>query len=407
MSTPIQMGSIEGHVPPEVAGDKATNNQLRYRAWFLTGFQGVFLFFYTYFILNFDIITSYLSTGHGALDFYTATCAAKGLCTPACFEGDLLNLYNKIVSPSVETYFRGWSVILCPEQAPTTLNWHVHGVVVTAPGCKISRKQIQDVMGPFDCRPLRGTRSQARDYCIKSGGMAVYVGDASVFDPEEAPLAKQAAIDWAHVINCCNLSKSFGDFKRRFITTGDNDCTRAAIARIGFIKEMIAANSPPRRIISHLLTLWQRALITACKDSPVASHRKIYWVWSTESGTGKSSVADLLLQHDISVFIWPGESSLKDAIYMYQDQQVVVCDVPRDGRVDNLYPILESVSDQNLVSAGKYQGCVKRFFSHTIVLSNFSPDHDRLPGRIQEINVKPLADENYEVTDVVSQLSFE
>lgn len=92
---------------------------------------------------------------------------------------------------------------------------------------------------------------------------------------------------------------------------------------------------------------------------------------------------------------------------MYDDQTVIVFDVPRDGRIENLYPILETVSDQNLVSAGKYQGTIKRFFAHTIVLSNTSPDHDRLPGRIQEIQVKPLAEEEYEMIEIATQLSFE
>jgi hypothetical protein len=92
---------------------------------------------------------------------------------------------------------------------------------------------------------------------------------------------------------------------------------------------------------------------------------------------------------------------------MYEDEKAVVFDVPREGSIESLYKVLEVVSDQNLVSGGKYQGAVKRFYAHTIVLSNFSPDHDRLPGRIQEIRVKALADEEYEMTDIISQLSFE
>jgi len=92
---------------------------------------------------------------------------------------------------------------------------------------------------------------------------------------------------------------------------------------------------------------------------------------------------------------------------MYDDQPAIIFDVPRDGRLENLYSILETVSDQNLVSAGKYAGVIKRFYAHVIVLSNMGPDHDRLPGRIQEIQVKPLADEEYELTDIVSQLSFD
>lgn len=336
-----------------------------------------------------------------------ALCAAQGLCLSTSLEGQAKIFYDCFITQGVDVYFHGWDVVLCPEQAPSTGSWHVHGVVVAKPSKQISRKQLQKVFGHWDFRPLRGTRTQARDYAIKSGGMAVYVGNASTFDAAERPLAKADPINWAHVISCCNLVRTFAAFKKRFIDGGDPDCTRAAISRINFIKELIMANSPPRRVISHLLTCWQRALITACQDSPVASHRKIFWVWSGESGTGKSSICDLILQHDIKVFIWPQESSIKDAIFMYDDQPVIIFDVPRDGRIENLYPILETVSDQNLVSAGKYQGAVKRFFSHSIVMSNTAPDHDRLPGRLQEIRVKPLADEEYEMAEIATQLSFD
>lgn len=143
-----------------------------------------------------------------------------------------------------------------------------------------------------------------------------------------------------------------------------------------------------------------------CEDTPVASHRKACWIWSAESGTGKSSIVDLLRESGKSVFMWPRDSTIKDAVHMYDDQEVVVFDVPRDGRVEAIYEAIETVTDQCLVSGGKYSGSIKRFLAHTIVLSNMAPDHDRLPGRIQEVHAKPLADEDYEMVDLASQLDF-
>ena len=381
-TTPLIMGAIDTHVPAHVAGDKVETNQARYRRWFLTGFEGA-----------------------GAVSLYMATSAALNIIQPTSFDAPTMNLYNAITSVGINSYFKDWRVVMCPEQAPTTGRWHVHAAIISA--TVTSRKTIQKVFGAWDCRPMRGTAKQARDYVIKSGSMPLYVQDPAIWDEEEQPLVRQPPIDWAHVIACCNASRSFRQFKKEYLDTMDPDCLRAAVSKISFIKELISANSPPKRTMSHLLTLWQRALITACTDNPVAAHRKIYWVWSPESGTGKSSLADLLIQNDISVFIYPGEAPLKDALGMYQDQKVTIIDVPRDGRIESLYPVLENISDQTLLASGKYQGTINRFFCHTIVLSNTSPDHDRLPGRIQEFRVKPLGDEEYEGVDIASQLSFE
>lgn len=380
--TPVVIGSIPGHVPSNIGGDVIDNNQARYRKWFCTGFEGA-----------------------KAMKLYMASAAELGLIQPHSFDEETMNLYNAIHAVGISTYFKNWNVVMCPEQAPTTGNWHVHACII-APSV-VSRKAIKKVIGEWDCRPMRGSPSQARNYAIKSGGMAIYIGDAATWDENEQPLARAPPINWAHVVECCNRCRNFRQFKKDYIDNLDPDCMRAAVSKIQLIKELIGANSPPRRTLTHLLTIKQRAIMTLCKDSPVGSHRKIIWIWSSESGTGKSSIADLLRQHDLSVFIYPQEAPLKDALGMYADELVTIIDVPRDGRVDYLYPILESISDQTLLASGKYQGTINRFFCHTIVLSNTSPDHDRLPGRIQEFQFKPLADETYEQIDIASQLSFD
>jgi hypothetical protein len=264
-TTPLVLGAIDGHIPAAIAGDAVETNQARYRRWFITGFEGA-----------------------GAVTMYMATCAAQGIIETTSFTPEQLAKYNDIMADS--NYFKQWQIVMCPEQAPTTGRWHVHAAIISP--TVISRKAIQKIFPGWDCRPMRGTPKQARDYVIKCGAMAVYVHDPAIWDEEEKPLVRQPPIDWAHVIACCNRCRTFRQFKREYIDAMDPDCLRAAVSKVNFIKELISANSPPRRHVTHLLTLWQRALVTACLDNPVASHRKIYWVWSPESGTGKSSVSD-------------------------------------------------------------------------------------------------------------------
>lgn len=379
-STPQVLGTVPGFVPVDVAGDAITHGHVRSRKWFITGFDA-----------------------GRALDLYTAAAAHVNLIDPHSFSGNLETTFLRIQANA--NYFRNWNIVMCAELTPTTGRCHVHAAVLTSQ--PITRKALRDVFGPWDMRVMRGTPTQARDYVIKSGNMAVYIGDATVWDAPPPPKEKAPPIDWQHVLSCCNAVRSFPQFKRQFIDGGDNDCIRASIARVNFIKDLIAANSPPKKAAPVLLTLWQRAILTLCKSPPLNSHRKINWIWSPESGTGKSSITDLIINDGTKVFVWPQGSSVKDAVYMYDEQPVIVFDVPREGGIENLYPLLETVSDQILVSAGKYMGVVKRFYAHVLVLANTSPEQDRLPGRIEEIRVKPLADEAYELVDIATQLSFE
>lgn len=344
--------------------------------------------------------------GAGAISLYMAVGAALNHWEPHSLDAASLAIYHEIINVGVNNYFNGWNIAMCMEFCPTTGRPHIHATINSS--TMLSRKRVQDQgFRGWDIRPMRGSKKQARDYCIKGGGLVIYIGDSTIWDENEVPLVRRAPINWQHVFACCQICTTFATFRRRFIDQGDEDCTRAFINKPNVIMQYIASNPPRVADGPHLLTLWQKNMVTLCSNSPVTAHRKIYWIWSSESGTGKSSIADICIRAGLPIFVWPADATIKDAVNMYDDQPVVVFDVPRDGRIDTLYPVLETVSDQRLVSSGKYNGKVTRFFAHTIVCSNMAPDHDRLPGRIDEIHVKTLQEEEYEVGDVMSQLSFE
>jgi hypothetical protein len=383
-TTPIVIGRVDGTHPPEVAGDFVTSNNARYRKW---------------------VLTVWSCAEWTADEFYMAVAAANNQISAASFPPNVMAIYDTIMADGINAYFKNWNVCICAETSPTTHRVHLHVTVESS--TVISRKKLFEVFGNCWCAPMRGSKKAARDYVIKDGAMAIYIGNAATWDDNEQPLARQAPIDWQHVFACCNTVRTFKAFKRRYLDTNDTDCVRATICKVPLIKELITANGPPMKTLSLLLTLWQRGIVTQCLLNPILGHRTATWVWSSESGTGKTSIIDILIQNNLEVFIYPQDTPLKDALGMYNDEPVVVLDIPRDGRVDMMYPILEQITDQSLLSSGKYQGTITRFLAHTIVLSNTAPDHDRLPGRIQEVRVKPLADEEYEMTDIVTQLSFD
>lgn len=203
VSTPVPIGTVTGHVPVEVAGDVITDNGVRSTRWFVTGFDGA-----------------------GASDFYTAIAIHTGKCADSSAGNPTLaSMLQRIRTGFEMGLYAGIDAVFCPEQCPTTGRFHVHGAIKASK--RLSRRQIQAILqGPWDCRPMKGTYSQARNYAIKNGGMAVYLGNPTVWDPVEVPLRRANPIDWAHVIQCCNTCRSFKAFKRRYIDQGDDDCTR-------------------------------------------------------------------------------------------------------------------------------------------------------------------------------------
>ena len=350
------------------------DNSVRSRTWFLTSFDSN----------RFMVLAAYCQ----GIDFHS-------------FDQDTMAMYNEYASHG---FPQNMKFVFSSELAPTTGRLHFH--IGIRSEYLMSRRQLQALFGSCDMRPAKGKPFEIKTYIAKAGNPVYYYGDRAFWDEDPPRLTRHSApIDWPHVFRCCAEVRTFKEFKRQFIDTEDADCVRAAISKCSFVQTLIGTNSPLKRVITHEPAQWQHGLVTACAQDPVLGHRKIWWVWSPESGTGKSTIVDLLIQNDISVFIFPVESGLKDALGMYQQQKVVVFDVPRDGRLDPLYPLLEAVSDQTLLSSGKYQGTFARFLSHTIVLSNHGPEHARLPGRIEEIKVKPLADETF--TRINTQLSFD
>jgi hypothetical protein len=148
------------------------------------------------------------------------------LCTHHSFSGYLLTKFTEIQAAGVDEYFKHANVVMCPEQAPSTGEWHIHAGIILNNVC--SRRQLQAIFGPWDFRPMKGSPSQVKEYILKNGGMAVYVGDPSVWDTEEQGQRRPPPIDWSYVIGCCNTVRSFKQFKNNFIDQGDDNVTELA-----------------------------------------------------------------------------------------------------------------------------------------------------------------------------------
>lgn len=135
---------------------------------------------------------------------------------------------------------------------------------------------------------------------------------------------------------------------------------------------------------------WQAAMKnTLLKSDP--QDRLIYWIWSDESNTGKSTffaqyMAYYLKENLLSV------DTLKfaDIIHAYQDQKCIHLDIPRCPEEDTqkfLYVVLEKLSNRGAHFSGKYDSQMKIVDAHVCITANIPPNPFKLPERFIEIKV--------------------
>lgn len=293
------------------------------------------------------------------------------------------------------------------ETAPTTGRYHLHFYVEY--NSLKSMAQVKSAFGAVDVQAAKGKPHQAYEYIKKAGNAVItFNTDRFTAPPSTDRRPQGQLINWEYVATKAMDFETYETFFRCYCmpTSSGYDpaiCT-AVRTKPAFIKELFNNRSPIKMPFVHAKTAWQQEVQDLCKQPPVNSHRKIINIWSAESGTGKSSIADILRDAGLRVFVFPAGDRMLDAAFMYRSEPVVIFDLPRqDCHTDDLYKSLEIVSDQRVVTSGKYEGRSTRFLAHTVVTSNRALEDYRLPGRITYINAQPLDKENY--AEIVLDLS--
>jgi len=155
------------------------------------------------------------------------------------------------------------------------------------------------------------------------------------------------------------------------------------------------------------LTKWQKNLYIKLKSAPV--EREIIWVWSDKSKQGKSTFVKYL-QNKLNVFCVKRIKNLDDIGYCYNNESVLIIDLPRSKSKllennlkdyfidnshikynnDNFLSIIETLSDHGSYNCGKYDGKYVIFNCHIVILSNCSNEYvDKyLPNRIYSVEAK-------------------
>ena len=133
---------------------------------------------------------------------------------------------------------------------------------------------------------------------------------------------------------------------------------------------------------------WQKEVMVYL-NSPVQT-RRIFWIWSAEHDTGKSTFKHYLETHGYDII--EGTLEYHNLLAAYDGEAIIWFDFAKTsvGTVNEKFEslrnhVLEKVSNIGYQLSTKYHPVRKYVKAHIVVSSNDPPPHDALPKRLVEI----------------------
>lgn len=281
------------------------------------------------------------------------------------------------------------------EMCPTTKREHVQGYLELKK--QVAFNQVKLMFSPaivhLEQRRAK-TNTKAIEYCTKSDTRLRgpwHFGEATDMNG-----ASRNPIDWLAIRNKLWTFETWTSVMR----SDDPDIVRALGHKSAHCKELYLAkpvNTPEPQIT---LRKWQKKVLTMLEEKPVK--RRIIWIWSEASGTGKTTFFDYC---SAKYEVIPG-ADWANTLFVYDGQPITWFDRTRaqqwdDKGVNDFYSMLERLSNSTIHTSTKYQPVRKFISCHVVVTANCKPDETRLPGRCVTILAKTTAEEEAEEEEVL------
>lgn len=226
----------------------------------------------------------------------------------------------------------------------------------------------------------RGTRDEARKYCMKEdtrmpGTEPIELGEwvdeaergenAKREDLNEARTRIQQHTSWAAVLL-------------------DKDITDVVCRYKSWAREIYDNRPVDIPVPDITLYEWQAEILDILDAEPTP--RRVIWIWSHASGTGKSTFYDFCC----SKFNVLPCVDYANTLYAYDGQAVLWFDLSRQNTHEKIpYDAIERFSNQTVHLSSKYTSCRKRVTGHVVVTANMPPDEVRLPNRCKVYHIDP------------------
>lgn len=273
------------------------------------------------------------------------------------------------------------------ENCPTTKRDHIQGYLEL--NAQTRFLQVKAMFAPAVVH-LEGRKAKnakpAIDYCMKEETRVSGPWEFGTRPDEEAKT--QPKIDWISVREKVQALPHW----RQVIQSEDPEIVRATASKLNYVKELHGARDVAAFPPNIVLRKWQKKVLAMLDEPPVK--RRIIWIWSEKSGTGKTTFFDYVSsKYDVL----PG-ADWANTLFVYDGQSVIWYDRTRaqstDFRgTDLFYSDLERFSNCSVHTSTKYQGTRKHVNAHVVVTANAGPDDFRLPQRFVVIEAKTAEEE--------------
>jgi hypothetical protein len=218
----------------------------------------------------------------------------------------------------------------------------------------------------------KGTHEHARSYCMKED-----TSEGPVFEAGEPPSKgkrndlhefMKSVDNGMHGLELMQshalVVAKYPEFARKYSTLSFN--------------ESIKTQNKFAITLDHQ---WQQELYRRLQLPAVK--RKIHWVWSRASETGKTST----MQHISGLIPTLSCNTFKKETILHAfdppRHKIIWFNIPRHMEMNSTtWTVLEELSDQGFQLAAKYESCEKYVEAHVVVTSNQPPPTAQLPRRI-------------------------
>lgn len=265
------------------------------------------------------------------------------------------------------------------EICPKTAKRHIQCYIELSSGVTMTQVKAIVCDPKAHCEPRRGTRTQARAYCMKDetrdpnvdsyceiGTWHPESGERSRTDLKEARAAIQGKNSWSDVLN-------------------DDDNSSTVARHLNWARQVYDARPVTIPTQDIVLRTWQNEVIGLLDEA--VQKRRIIWIWSSESGTGKTTMFDYC---SAKYNILPG-TDYANTLYAYDGHGVIWFDLSRHQTHDHIpYHALEKLSNQTIHLSTKYQTTRKYVSAHIVVTANIAPDERKIPDRCAKIYASML-----------------